>query len=224
MTISITTLKRQFILLDMRKSLIVLTLFLAMGIHIMAQEYIDVYQNGQLTGSLPVTDLDSICFSGTDAASRHIDFWSEGRLAGSYPVGTVDSIKVGHGEDGHPASLSQLARQLNGTWHGELSTVYFDWRGVKVEASGTTDMTFSLTDEGGRGGTGLEIDYQDGKQVYWMPFNWTFEEEGILRITYSDRRTMASDECLFSGDTLTLILTDATDGLETCRYQLRRVP
>ena len=115
-----------------------------------------------------------------------------------------------------------LAQQLAGTWHGEAYSSYYDWRGVKVESSGTATMTFSLSGDDATDGTGLEIDYQDGKQVYRMPFTWSVDADNKLHLIYSDKRKMVSDECSISGDALTLILTDATDGLETSRYLLSR--
>ena len=118
--------------------------------------------------------------------------------------------------------LSQFAQRLSGQWKGGMETVYFDWRGVKVELSGTADITFQLQEEGAHGGTGLELNYQEGKQVYQMPFSWELASDHKLHILYADKRSMASDECRFSGDSLTLVLIDANDGLETDRYHLER--
>ena len=50
--------------------------------------------------------------------------------------------------------LSQFAKRLSGQWKGGMETVYFDWRGVKEEHSGTADITFQLEKEGAHGGAG----------------------------------------------------------------------
>ena len=118
--------------------------------------------------------------------------------------------------------LSQFAKRLSGQWKGGMETVYFDWRGVKEEHSGTADITFQLEKEGAHGGAGLELNFQDGKQVYRMPFSWELGSDHKLHVLYGDKRSMASEECRFSGDSLTLVLKDATDGLETDTYRLAR--
>ena len=203
----------------MKKILFVISVFFAITTQCMAQQYTNVYQDGRVTGSMLISDIDSINISGTEASSRHINFWSKGQLANSFPVNAIDSIKI---ETTNHDAGGSLAQHLNGTWQGDLETSYFDWRGVKVESSGTAEMTFTLVDEAARSGTGIEVDYQDGKQVYWMPFTWSFEDDLRLRIDYSYQRKMISEECAISGNTLTLILIDATDGLETCKYHLTR--
>lgn len=118
--------------------------------------------------------------------------------------------------------LSQFAKRLSGQWTGTLATEYFDYRGIKVELSGTADLTFQLSEEGAHGGNGLELNYQDGKQVYRMSFTWQLGGDHRLHLTYTDKRTMTSDECRFTGDSLLLVVTDARDGLETSVYHLQR--
>jgi hypothetical protein len=202
-----------------QKNILALTILLAIATPCLAQKYLEVYQDGNLAGSMFSADIDSISFTGKDTASRHINFWSKGHLTNSFAVNTVDSIMFR--TESHETG-STLAQQLHGTWQGDIETSYFDWRGVKVESSGTAEMTFILADEAARSGTGIEVDYQDGKQVYWMPFTWSLEDDLRLRLEYSDHRKMISKECTLSGDSLTLILIDATDGLETCIYHLTR--
>ena len=194
-----------------QKNILALTILLAIATPCLAQKYLEVYQDGNLAGSMFSADIDSISFTGNDTASRHINFWSKGNLTNSYPIYTVDSIMFR--TESHDAE-NALAQQLNGTWQGDIETSYFDWRGVKVESSGTAEMTFILADEAAQSGTGIEVDYQDGKQV--------LEDDLRLRLEYSDQRKMISKECILSGDSLTLILIDATDGLETCIYHLTR--
>ena len=202
-----------------QKNILALTILFAIATPCLAQKYMEVYQDGNLAGSMFSADIDSISFTGKDTASRHINFWSKGHLTISFAVNTVDSIMFR--TESHDTK-NTLAQQLNGTWQGDIETSYFDWRGVKVESSGTAEMTFILADEAARSGTGIEVDYQDGKQVYWMPFTWSLEDDLRLRLEYSDQRKMISKECILSGDSLTLILIDATDGLETCIYHLTR--
>lgn len=202
-----------------KKIILALTILLAIATPCLAQKYLEVYQDGNLAGSMFSADIDSISFTGNDTASRHINFWSKGNLTNSFAVNTVDSIMFR--TESHETG-NTLVQQLNGTWQGDIETSYFDWRGVKVESSGTAEMTFILADEAARSGTGIEVDYQDGKQVYWMPFTWSLEDDLRLRLEYSDHRKMISKECTLSGDSLTLILIDATDGLETCIYHLTR--
>ena len=83
----------------MRKIIIALAALFAIATQVMAQKYIEVYQNGRVTRSMSSTDIDSVSVTGSDTASRFINFWRADKLDCNFLVNTVDSIKVFRSED-----------------------------------------------------------------------------------------------------------------------------
>ena len=83
----------------MKKLYIALVLLFAITTQSIAQKFIDIYQNGKVSGSMLSSDIDSISISIIDNSSRRINFWRSGKLINNFIVNTVDSIKVFHSED-----------------------------------------------------------------------------------------------------------------------------
>ena len=83
----------------MKRIFITFIMFIALAIQGHAQKFIDIYQNGKLSGSMLSIDIDSVTISGTDESSRRVNFWRSGSQANSFPVASVDSIVVFHSED-----------------------------------------------------------------------------------------------------------------------------
>ena len=116
----------------------------------------------------------------------------------------------------------ELAARTAGQWRGTLSTKYIDYRGVTITNSCLSEMTFMLDEKLPAGGIGVEVDSQNGKQVYRMSFDWEVGGDGRLRLKYADSRAMHSTKYVLSGRSLTLRL-EKQDGLETDEYLLERV-
>ena len=118
-----------------QKNILALTILLAIATPCLAQKYMEVYQDGNLAGSMFSADIDSISFTGNDTASRHINFWSKGNLTNSYLVYTVDSIISG--EDFYDSRGKPAGYSMDGILGGHD---YFDAGGKRVGWS--TDSLF----------------------------------------------------------------------------------
>lgn len=83
----------------MKRIFFIFIMFIALAMQGHAQKFIDIYQNGKVSGSMLSIDIDSVTISGTDESSRRVNFWRSGSQAKSFSVASVDSIVVFHSEE-----------------------------------------------------------------------------------------------------------------------------
>ena len=77
----------------MKKILFIISAML-ISIHVMAQKYLEVYQNGKVTNSFATTSIDSVGLTGNTPQNRKVNFYRDGKVVSNYLVSGVDSIKV----------------------------------------------------------------------------------------------------------------------------------
>ena len=65
-----------------------------LAMHVRAQKYFDVYQNGEVKSSIASSSLDSIGLTGVTSQDRKVNFYRDGNVMYSYLVSSVDSIKI----------------------------------------------------------------------------------------------------------------------------------
>ena len=65
-----------------------------LALHVRAQKYFDVYQNGEVKSSIASSSLDSIGLTGVTSQDRKVNFYRDGNVMYSYLVSSVDSIKI----------------------------------------------------------------------------------------------------------------------------------
>lgn len=77
----------------MKKTILVICAML-ISIHVMAQKYLEVYQNGKVTNSFATTSIDSVGLTGNTSQNRKVYFYRDGKIVSNYLVSGVDSIKI----------------------------------------------------------------------------------------------------------------------------------
>ena len=78
----------------MKKLFFMLFALILLAMHVRAQKYFDVYQNGEVKSSIASSSLDSIGLTGVTSQDRKVNFYRDGNVMYSYLVSSVDSIKI----------------------------------------------------------------------------------------------------------------------------------
>ena len=78
----------------MKKLFFISFALILLAMHVRAQKYFDVYQNGEVKSSIASSSLDSIGLTGVTSQDRKVNFYRDGNVMYSYLVSSVDSIKI----------------------------------------------------------------------------------------------------------------------------------